>query len=215
MSQSARPPSRRQRWNERYRSTDLVWGVEPNRLLVAALEDADLDEPIVDLACGEGRNAIWLASRGRRVTGVDFSDVAIERAQELASERGVEVEFVCEDVTAWEAEPGAYRGAIILYLQLPGGDRRRALTRAAAALAPGGELLMIGHARENLERGVGGPQDPEVLWDPAQLKSELEALGLVVSRAEHQLRPVEGEGDAIDTLLRARRRDGRPGPPRA
>ena len=210
MNETPVPPSRRQRWNERYASSDLVWGVEPNRLLVAALEAADLDEPIVDLACGEGRNAIWLASRGRRVTATDFSDVAIDRARRLASERGVDVDFVCEDVTEWAPEAGAYRGAIILYLQLPGADRRRALSHAARALAPGGELLMIGHARENLERGVGGPQDPEVLWAPDEVKAELEALGLLVTRAEHQLRRVEGEGDAIDTLLRAQRPAGNP-----
>ena len=208
MTGSSAPPSRRQRWNERYASADLVWGVEPNGLLVAALEDADLDDPIIDLACGEGRNAIWLASRGRRVTAVDFSDVAIDRARRLASERGVDVEFVCEDVTEWVPEAGAYRGAIILYLQLPGADRRRALAHAARALAPGGELLMIGPARENLEHGVGGPQDPEVLWDPDELAAELEALGLIVTRAEQLIRPVEGEGDAIDTLLRAHRPAG-------
>jgi SAM-dependent methyltransferase len=195
--------SRRDRWNERYAAAELVWGAEPNRFLVEQLGDVLATGRALDLACGEGRNAIWLAARGFDVTAVDFSAVAIERARALAAERGVHVDWICEDVTRFEPPPRAFGWVVILYLQLPGVERARALARAASALEPGGRLLMIGHARRNLAEGVGGPQEPDVLWDPQEIARELGVLGLEVERAEHVLRPVEEQGTAIDALLRA------------
>jgi SAM-dependent methyltransferase len=197
--------SKQRQWNERYASADSVWGAEPNCFLAHELRAAESGGRLLDLACGEGRNAIWLAERGFAVTGVDYSEVAIERARGLAAARGVKVEWVCADVTLFEPPPGAFERVIMLYLQVPGGDRRAALRNAAAALAPGGELLMIGHALRNLTEGVGGPQQAAVLWDPDTITGELTALGLRVDGSEHLHRPVEGKGDAIDLLVRARR----------
>jgi 2-polyprenyl-3-methyl-5-hydroxy-6-metoxy-1,4-benzoquinol methylase len=197
--------SKRERWNERYSATELVWGEEPNRFLVEELGDVVASGRTLDLACGEGRNAIWLAARGFAVTAVDFSAVAIERARSRAAERGVHVDWVCDDVTRFEPPVAAFQWVVILYLQIPGVERSRALAHAASALAPGGRLLMVGHAVRNLVEGVGGPQQPDVLWDPEEIARELGALGLEVERAEHVLRPVEEQGTAVDALLRARR----------
>lgn len=196
--------SKREHWNKRYAAEDLVWGAEPDRFLEAELAGLPPRGRALDLACGEGRNAIWLASRGWRVTAIDFSAVAIERARKLAAAQGAAVEFLCDDVAEREPERGAFALVVILYLQIPRAELRGTLTRARAALAPGGELLMVGHALPNLTRGVGGPQDPEVLWEPDALAAELTELGLAVSRAELARRPVEAKGDAIDALLRAR-----------
>lgn len=197
--------SKREQWNQRYGAADLVWGAEPNRFLAEELGSVEPVGRVLDLACGEGRNAIWLASRGFEVTAVDFSDVAIERARKLAAARGVEVAWVCEDVTAYEPEAGAFDRVVILYLQVPSADFRRALGHAVRALAPGGELLLIGHALRNLTDGVGGPSQPDVLWDPPTLSDTLCELGLEVARADEVLRPVEGKGTAIDLLIRARK----------
>jgi SAM-dependent methyltransferase len=163
------------------------------------------------VACGEGRNAIWLARRGWRVTGVDLSDVAIERARERAAAAGVEVEWVCADVTAWAPEAGAFALVLVCYLQLPRAARRLALAHAAVALAPGGELLLVGHALRNLAEGVGGPRDASVLWDPEELAADVRAAGVRVARCQEVLRPVAAEGatrNAIDVLLEARREEG-------
>jgi SAM-dependent methyltransferase len=192
-------------WNERYRSAELVWGAEPNRFVAAVLGERAPAGRALDLACGEGRNAIWLARRGWAVTAVDWSEVALERGRKLAAEAGVAVEWIRADVTGWDAAPGAFALALVSYLQLPRPARRRVLARAAAALAPGGELFGIGHALRNLAEGVGGPQDPAVLWDPAELAADVEAAGLRVERCEEVLRPVEGGPPAIDVLLEARR----------
>jgi SAM-dependent methyltransferase len=196
-------------WNERYRAVDLVWGTEPNRFVAQVLGRREPTGRALDLACGEGRNAIWLAKRGWSVTGVDYSDVALERARKLASAEGVEVDWVRADVTSYEADPGAFALVIVSYLQLPGAARQLVLSRAARALAPGGELFMIGHALRNLKEGVGGPRDPSVLWDPDAIVAELRAVDLHVARCEEVLRPVDAEGrvrEAIDVLVDAYRR---------
>lgn len=196
-------PSWSEIWNRRYAASELVWGEGPNQFLAAELEDTKPRGRALDLACGEGRNAIWLASRGWRVTAVDFSDVAIERGRELAEQREVEVEFICGDVTSYRPARGAFALVVILYLQIPPAERRWTLSQALDALEAEGQLLMIGHARSNLTEGVGGPQDPDLLWELDEIEAELGELGLEVSRAELLRRPVEGKGDAIDALLQA------------
>jgi len=197
----------REDWNQRYAGTELLWTAQPNRFLVAETEGLPPGRA-VDLACGEGRNAVWLAERGWRVTGADFSDVALEKARSLAAARAVEVEWVHADVTAWRPEPGAFDLAIVLYLQLPAGERRAALRAAAAALAPGGTLLVVAHDTANLEHGHGGPKDPAVLYTAADAAADVAGSGLEVERAEVVERPVEtpeGERIALDALFRARR----------
>jgi SAM-dependent methyltransferase len=153
---------RREDWDTRYAETGLLWSRDPNRFLVA--EAADLSPGrALDLACGEGRNAIWLAERGWRVTAVDFSEVAIAKARERAAQDGSEVDFHCLDLLDYEPEPGSYDLVLVLYLQLPAAERRLVLGRAASALAPGGNFLLVGHDLVNLTEGVGGPSDPNVL----------------------------------------------------
>jgi SAM-dependent methyltransferase len=196
----------RRDWNARYAASDLVWGAEPNRFVAAELEDQTSPGRALDLACGEGRNAIWLAEGGWTVTAVDFSDVAIERARELAERRGVEVEWLREDLASYEPPVGAFQLVLIAYLQIPGVELRGVLAHAVAALAPAGELLMVGHARRNLSEGVGGPRDPAVLWTADEIEAALRALGLRVERCEYVQRPVDtpdGSRDAVDVLARA------------
>lgn len=195
-------------WNDRYSATDLVWGADPNRFVAAELEGRAPQGRALDLACGEGRNAIWLAELGWSVTGVDFADVAIERARRLAERRGVDVEWLHADLASYEPPAEAFQLVVIAYLQLPAAELRHVLERAVEALAPGGELMMIGHARRNLAEGVGGPRDSDVLWTPDELDAALRALGLSVERCEHVKRPVDaadGPREAIDVLARAHR----------
>ena len=193
-------------WNTRYAAADLVWGAEPNRFVVAELEGRAPHGRALDLACGEGRNAIWLAEQGWSVTAVDFSDVAIERARKLAEQRGVKVVWLRADLASYEPPDAAFQLVLISYLQLPVAELRTVLERAAAALAPGGELLVIGHARRNLCEGIGGPRDAAVLWTPDEIESAFRAAGLSIQRCEHVHRSVDtldGTREAIDVLARA------------
>ena len=202
---SVRPGFAREDWNERYARTELLWTAEPNRLIAAEAGDLAPGRGL-DLACGEGRNAVWLAERGWEVTGVDFSDVAIEKARTLAARRGVEVDWHVADVLRYMPVAGGFDLVVVCYLQLPADELARALQRAVVALASGGTLLVLGHDATNLSNGHGGPKDPAVLFTPEQVAEALD--GLEVERAERVDRVVRlhgGEATAIDAFVRARR----------
>lgn len=203
---SVRSGFAREDWNERYARAGLLWTAEPNRLFAAEVGSL-LPGRALDLACGEGRNAVWLAERGWEATGVDFSDVALEKARGLAAARSVDVEWVHADVLAYEPEPAAYDLVAVVYLQLPHDELARALRRAKDALAPGGTIVVLGHDTRNLLEGHGGPKDESVLFTPDEVVAALD--GLVVERAETVRRPVALEGAAeavaLDALVRARR----------
>jgi SAM-dependent methyltransferase len=197
---------RREDWDKRYASVENLWAVKPNRFLVAEAEGLEPGRAL-DLACGEGQNAIWLATLEWEVTGVDYSEVAIAKARGRAERDGVRVDFVCADLVAYEPEPAAFDLVLVLYLHIPADERRGVLERAAAALAPGGTFVFVGHDSTNLTDGVGGPSDPAILCTPDEIAAELP--GLDVEKAERVLRDVYGEErDAIDALVRARRPPG-------
>ncbi|MCC9310993.1 class I SAM-dependent methyltransferase [Kitasatospora sp. RB6PN24] len=199
-------------WDARYSAAEPVWGVEPNRWVVR--ETARLPPGrALDLAAGEGRNSIWLAARGWQVTAVDFSGVALERARHLAAAQSAEIadrlRLVRADVLTYRPEPGGFGLVLVAYLQLPAEQRATALRNAAAALAPGGTLLVVGHDTSNLTDGVGGPQDARVLFAPDDVLNDLAGLGLTTVCAERVRRPVpRPDGppvEAIDALVRLER----------
>lgn len=185
-------------WDARYAGRDLVWSHEPNTFL--AREAADLPPGrALDLACGEGRNALWLAERGWRVTAADFSPVALDKARALGEGRpGAErVDWQVADATTWTAaEP--YDLVALCYLQLPSPERGEAVRRGWASVAPGGTFVLVAHDSANLEHGVGGPQDPAVLMTAEDVLGDLDGLldGAEVVRAERAERVVEGPDSA-------------------
>ncbi|GAA0950537.1 class I SAM-dependent methyltransferase [Actinocorallia libanotica] len=185
-------------WDRKYAAKELLWSVEPNRFAAEGLAGLPPGRAL-DLACGEGRNALWLASRGWKVRAVDFSPVAVARARELDREGAVEWEVA--DLTAYPFPVAAEDLVLVSYLHLPPAQMRPVLANAARALAPGGTFFFVGHDLENLEHGTGGPQDPDVLHTPEAVAGALD--GLEVVRAERLTRPV-GERTAVDTLVVAR-----------
>jgi SAM-dependent methyltransferase len=192
----------REDWNARHGEAGLLFGGEPNRFLVAEASGLSPGRAL-DLACGSGRNAVWLAQQGWSVVGADFSDVALERARGLAAERGVDVEWVEADLRGWEPPPRAFDLVVVLYLQVPADELQPIMRRAAGSVDAGGTMLVVGHHSDNLECGSGGPKDPRVLYTPEDIAAALD--GLVIEKAEAVARPVEGDRDAIDALVRARR----------
>jgi len=195
-----------EQWDRRYAGSELLWTAQPNRFLVAEVSGLRPGRAL-DIACGEGRNAVWLAEQGWRVTGVDFSGVALAKARSLAGARGVDSEWLQADRVEHEPERGADDLASGLYLQVPAAERRTILLRAAAALAPGGVLLVVAHDSSNLEHGWGGPQDLAVLYTASDVTADLDGEGLEIERAETVGRLVEtpdGEETALDLLVRAR-----------
>jgi SAM-dependent methyltransferase len=194
-------------WNRRYAGRELLWTATPSRFLVAETEGL-APARALDLACGEGRNAVWLAEQGWTVTGVDFSDVALEKARRLADAGGVDVEWLLADLRDYRAEPRAYDLVLLFYLQVPAAVRQPVVRVAAEAVAPGGVLLLVAHDLSNLDEGYGGPQEPAVLYTADDVAADLAGTGLRVVRAERVRRPVEdddGEHVALDVLVRAAR----------
>jgi SAM-dependent methyltransferase len=197
-------PVQREDWNRRYSAVENLWAAKPNRFLVAEVSELTPGRAL-DLASGEGQNAIWLASLGWEVTGIDYSEVAIAKARARAEREGVEARFVCADLVSYVPERAAFDLVLLLYLHIPPDERRTVLARAAEALAPGGTLLLIGHDLTNMTEGVGGPSDPSIHVTPDEIAAELP--GLEIEKAERVLRDVAGEErDAIDALVRARKR---------
>jgi SAM-dependent methyltransferase len=193
---------KRDAWNQRYAGTELVWTAQPNRFLVAEAEDLPPGRAL-DLACGEGRNAVWLARRGWSVTGVDFAGVGLEKARRLAAEAGVDAEWIEADLLDYEPPAGEADLVIVFYLQVSSEHRSAILRSAATAVAPGGTFLLVGHDASNLEHGHGGPQDPSVLYTADDVVADLD--GFEIERAEVVERPVD-TAVALDVLVRARRR---------
>ncbi|AQZ70314.1 methyltransferase [[Actinomadura] parvosata subsp. kistnae] len=173
------------------------------------MEEVAADLPpgrALDLAAGEGRNALWLAERGWSVIAVDFSAVALERARSLAGQRLGEqagrVELVKADVRDYVPEPGAFDLVVIAYLQVAQDVRRQVMRSAAGAVAAGGLLLVVAHDSDNLAHGTGGPQDPAVLYRANDVAADVDGAGLRVVRARARARPVEGAArDAIDAFF--------------
>lgn len=178
-------------WDERYAAKELIWSAEPNQFV--ARECANLTPGrAVDLAAGEGRNAIWLARQGWEVTAVDFSAVGLDKGRQLAGD--TELEWVCADATTWAAsEP--YDLALIAYLQLPADQRRAAHRNAVAALRPGGTFLLVAHDSTNLTEGTGGPQDPRVLMSADDVLADLAGLDCSVEFADRVARIVSAPSD--------------------
>jgi SAM-dependent methyltransferase len=190
-------------WDERYRQTPWVWSTAPNRFAVEVLDDLPAGRAL-DAACGEGRNALWLAEKGWRVTAVDFSQVALDKGREAAESRGLDVDWVAADVVGYEPEPLAYDAVLIASLHQPPADLAAVLRKAAAALAPGGTLVVVGHDATNPDEGTGGPQDPAILYTAQTVAAALAPLR--VQRAERVSRPVDdAPRPALDTLVVATR----------
>ena len=194
---------KREDWDRRYSQPNLLWSATPNRFLVE--EAAELAPGrALDLACGEGRNALWLAELGWQVTAVDYSSVAIAKARDRAASAGAKIDFHCVDLLEYTPERRAYELVMVLYLQLLTEQRRLVLSRAEAAVAPGGTFLLIGHDLLNMTDGTGGPSEPDVLYTPEQIVGELPELE--IEKADRVLREVaDADRPAIDALVRARR----------
>lgn len=199
-------------WDAHYAETAQVWSPDPNSVVVQALGERPPGAAL-DLGTGEGRHALWLARRGWIVTAVDFSAQAIGKArarqEQHAPDTAGRIEWFHGDVLTDPPAPGAYDAVVVMYLHFQAADRRRVLRGAARALAPGGDLLVVGHDTTNLTDGVGGPQDPAVLFTADDVLDDLlttdgAGAGLTVLRAERIERVAEA-GTALDAVALLRR----------
>lgn len=190
-------------WDEKYRSRDALWSDEPNATLVdeiSRLESASA----VDIGCGEGADAIWLAKRGWRVTGLDISGVALARAaiaeERYRSEIATPIVWQRTDLLAWT--PGAMRFDLVIahFVQFRANDRVRLFATLAACVAPGGTLLVVGHDPSDLATNVRRPPDPEVFYTASDIARALDPLAWQIDVCEARPRPARDRDDRPATV---------------
>jgi SAM-dependent methyltransferase len=199
-------------WDERYRSSSAVWSGHPNPHLVT--EAADLVPGVaLDVGCGEGADAIWLAGHGWRVTAVDLSTVALERATARALEVGADVArritWLHVDVTDWAPAAASYDLVSAQFMQLPRGQRKLLHRRLAESVAPGGTLLVVGHHPADLQTGVRRPPMPELYFTASDVAASLDPQVWVTVVDESRARTTLDSDDRTitsrDVVLRAER----------
>ena len=223
-------------WDDRYRTAGQLWSGQPNQQLVAQAAGLMAGDAL-DVGSGEGADAIWLASQGWTVTAVDISAVALERAAAHAAARGVEIagriSWRQADLLTWSPGPQRFDLVSAQFMYLPGADLESLHRRLAAAVRPGGTLLIVLHHPDDMQAGVGrgGSDDapaaggPEGLAgtsagrailaigaQPGRLAAALDPGGwdiLVADAIPRQVTALDGQPATIkDTVLRAARRTG-------
>ncbi|MCV2395304.1 class I SAM-dependent methyltransferase [Actinotalea sp. M2MS4P-6] len=204
---SSHPPTHPQTaadWDRRYAESDRVWSGRPNATLVAEAGGLAPGRAL-DVGCGEGADAVWLAARGWRVTATDISRVAVERAERAGAEHGVEVEWLVADITDGPPRAEAYDLVVTHYPALSHDHDDAAARAVLAAVAPGGTLLFVGHALEDGRPVAVGGQDPAERVQPSDVAALLDdgwQVEVLESRphadGEHARHP-------HDSVLRARR----------
>jgi SAM-dependent methyltransferase len=203
-------------WDRRYAEHPRIWSGNPNPHLVTAASPLTPGRAL-DVGCGEGADALWLARRGWRVTGVDLSEVALARARGQAGledpEVAARIDWVHADLTAERPTPRSFDLVSAQFLQLPDPARSALFTGLAAAVAPGGTLLIVGHHPSDLNTHVRRPPLPGLFYTAEELAHLVDGSWEVIA-SEARPRPVpdpatDAAGHSVlvhDTVFQATRR---------
>ena len=193
-------------WDERYAGAEQVWSGEPNGALVAEVGDLEPGRAL-DVGCGEGADAIWLAGRGWRVTAIDVSGVALRRAAAAADRAGVEVEWMQAALLDAPLTDRDFALVSVFYPALAHTPGRQAELALLAAVAPGGHLLVVHHADIDIEEAKAHGFDPDLYVSPDDVATGLDG-GWRVTVDERRPRHVHagtGAGHTHDVVLHAQR----------
>lgn len=169
-------------WDDRYSEAFASYGTEPNDFL-REVANRIPPGPVLCLAEGEGRNAVFLAERGHDVTAVDLSEVGLSNARALATERGVEIRTVCADLADYDPGVSCWAGIVSIWAHVPPAVREQLHAKCVRALSPGGAFVLEAYSPRHLDRpGQGGPPSAALLMTPEALRREL--AGLTFERCE-------------------------------
>lgn len=196
-------------WNQRYNDGHAEWSEDPSPG-VAALTQSLVAGDALEMACGTGRNARYLAGTGWNVTAVDFASVALDIARTRESPDAPRVAWLNRDLLRWTPPESAFDLVLMTYLQIPWDSFRSVLSSAETAVRPGGFLYVLGHDRTNITKGTGRPKHPDVTYTADDVATALTRCTVI--RAETEKRTAdhgsEGRPDAvqIDCAVYAQRR---------
>jgi SAM-dependent methyltransferase len=163
-------------WDQNFAVAGYKYGTGPNAFLVWQSPRIPPGSDVLVPGDGEGRNGVWLAQQGHRVTAMDGSAVGLQKAQALAAERGVALQTVLGDLADWAPEPASFDAVVLTFVHLPPSIRRGAHRRLASALRPGGCLLLEAFHPQQLQHASGGPKDAAMLVTPELLRADFEGL---------------------------------------
>jgi len=170
-------------WDARFEAPEYIFGTVPNRFLAREAIRLPSGARILDIACGEGRNAVWLAGQGCEVTGFDVSPVALDKARRLAAEKQVQVSWHQADVRSWDWAPEVFDAVACIFIQFASPEERTRLFQGfRETLRPGGFVLLQGYTPKQLEYRTGGPGDIAHLYTEALLRSAFEGWELLLLR---------------------------------
>ncbi|MDQ3155261.1 MAG: class I SAM-dependent methyltransferase [Actinomycetota bacterium] len=194
-------------WQARYQQSQRIWSGAPNPQLAAEASGLGPGKAI-DVGCGEGADAIWLANRGWMVTAVDFAQAALDKGEAEAQRQGLSdnIAWICEDLASWQP-PREYTLASAQFFHLEPTLRDAALRHLAASVVTGGTLLVVGHNRQDLKTHTGHERHADVLFDAGDIESLLDhdEWKIVLSEARERV-ITDDEGKPfiyIDSVMRA------------
>lgn len=191
-------------WDERFAEEGFAYGDNPNEFL-ASVAYRIPPGPVLCLCEGQGRNAVYLATRGHDVTAHDGSAVGLRRASELAAARGVRLTTVCCDLAALDLGVHQWSAVVSIFAHAPSALRRSVHASLQTALRPGGVFVLEAYAPAQAARDTGGPKDRDLLMAADEVRVEL--VGLTVIECRELIRPVvEGRyhtGEAVVTQVLA------------
>lgn len=170
-------------WNQRFKEDAYIFGTEPNAWLREHAQVWQPGQRVLCVADGEGRNSVWLAGQGLEVTAFDFSPVAVDKARKLAAQRGVRVAYEVAGVADWAWPRACFDVVAAIFVQFATPTVRAPMfERMAAALKPGGLLLLEGYAPKQLDYRTGGPPQLDQLYTPQLLREAFAGLEILELR---------------------------------
>jgi SAM-dependent methyltransferase len=192
-------------WNERYSEAGYAYGTAPNDFLVEQTHDVQ-DKDVLCLAEGEGRNAVYLAGRGARVTAVDASAVGLQKAAELAASQHVSIRTVLSDLADYKLPDASFDAIVSIWCHLPPLLRGALHGQIVEGLRPEGLVILEAYTPRQLELGTGGPPVAEMMMTLSGLREELQGLEFIVAREcereIHEGKYHEGQSHVVQVVAR-------------
>jgi cyclopropane fatty-acyl-phospholipid synthase-like methyltransferase len=195
MDESPKSPDPRiAHWEQRYATTEYVYGTTPNLFLQSCKTHLQPGQRVLSIADGEGRNGVWLARQELQVVAIDASANAQAKARRLATDNGVNMQFIHANLLDWAWPTAAFDVVVAIFIQFLSPEERQQIFAAMkSALKPGGLLIVQGYTPKQLEYRTGGPSSIDHLYTREQLTALLDGLE-ILELTEHDTEIAEGSG---------------------